>query len=114
MAMFEGSCDCHAVRIELDQLPETVTDCNCGVCRRYAARWSYFNPTQVRILPPAGATTIHLRGKRMIEFHFCTKCGCVTHWAPIKAYPRMGVNMRMFPPEILAGLKVDLCDAASW
>jgi hypothetical protein len=24
------------------------------------------------------------------------------------------VNMRMFPPELLASLKVDFCDAASW
>jgi hypothetical protein len=113
--VLEGSCDCGAVHVELDETPRTVTDCNCGVCRRYGARWSYFDPKRVRILPPAGATTIHKRAKRNLEFHFCTACGCVTHWAPVdKRHPRMGVNMRLFAPELLASLEVDLCDAASW
>ena len=110
--MLEGSCDCGAVRIELDTTPTEVTDCNCGICRRCGARWSYFNPAGVRI---QGATTIHKRASRQLEFHFCTVCGCVTHWAPVdKRRPRMGVNMRLFAPELLASLKVDFCDAASW
>jgi hypothetical protein len=41
--------------------------------------------------------------------------GCVTHWAAAdKRYARMGVNMRMLQPEILAPLAVVWCDAASW
>ncbi len=113
--MLDGSCECGAVRIEVDEIPDDVTDCNCSICRRYSALWGYFNPKQVRILPPAGATTIHTRGKRWIEFHHCTVCGCVTHWSPAdKRQPRMGVNMRMFAPEIVAPIKVVLCDAASW
>jgi hypothetical protein len=108
-----GSCDCGAVRIELAVTPTDVTDCNCGICRRYGARWSYFHPMAVRIIPPEGATTIHKRAKRNLEFHFCKVCGCVTHWC-VSGYARMGVNMRMFPPELLASLKVEFCDAASW
>ena len=112
--MLEGCCDCGAVRIELAVMPTDVTDCNCGICRRYGARWSYFQSDQVRILPP-GATTLYKRGKRVLEFHFCAVCGCVTHWCAVdKSYTRMGVNMRLFAPEIVASLKVELCDAASW
>ena len=115
--MLDGSCECGAVRIEVDEIPDDVTDCNCSICRRYSALWGYFNPKQVRILPPAGATTIHTRGKLWIEFHHCTVCGCVTHWSQSPAdrlEPRMGVNMRMFAPEIVAPIKVVLCDGASW
>jgi hypothetical protein len=65
--MLEGSCDCGAVRIELDDAPDDVTNCNCGICRRYGALWSYFHPDRVRLLPPEGATAIHKRGKRMLE-----------------------------------------------
>ena len=112
--MLQGSCDCGEVRIELDDAPNEVTDCNCSICRRYAALWSYFDPKRVRIVPP-GATTIHKRGKRILEFHHCTVCGCVTHWAPVdKGHPRMGVNMRLFPPDVLAPLAVVQCDGASW
>lgn len=110
--MLEGSCDCGAVHIELDDTPDEVTDCNCGVCRRYGARWSYFSPQRVRV---TGTTSIHQRGPRRLEFHFCSACGCVTHWAAVdKKRLRMGVNMRMFAPEIVAALEVTLCDAASW
>ena len=113
--MLEGSCDCGAVHIELDDTPQVVTACNCGVCRRYGALWSYFDPSRVRLLPPEGGTTIHKRAKWILEFHFCTACGCVTHWAPVdKQVARMGVNMRMFAPELLASLEVEQCDAASW
>jgi len=46
--MLQGSCDCGAVQIELDDAPDEVTTCNCGICRRYGALWSYFDPKQVR------------------------------------------------------------------
>jgi hypothetical protein len=42
--MLEGSCDCGAVHIEFDDTPADVTNCNCGICRRYGALWSYFHP----------------------------------------------------------------------
>lgn len=113
--MLEGSCDCGAVRIELDDAPADVTTCNCGICRRYGALWSYFDSSRVRLLPPEGATTVYKRNKRILEFHRCAACGCVTHWIAVeKQYTRMGVNMRLFAPEILEGLEVSLCDAASW
>ena len=112
--MLEGCCECGAVRIELDEAPSDVTDCNCSICRRYAALWAYFDPKSVRITPP-DATTIHLRGKRWLEFHRCSVCGCVTHWAPVdKRHRRWGVNMRMVTPEVVAPLPVVPCDAASW
>ena len=113
--MLEGSCDCGALHIELDATPGDVTDCNCSICRRYGALWAYFDPKQVRLLPSSGATTLYTRGKHWIEFHHCTACGCVTHWSPAdKRQPRMGVNMRLFPPEIVAPIKVVPCDGASW
>lgn len=110
--MLEGSCDCGAVRIELAEAPNEVTECNCAICRRWAALWSYFHPRVVRI---TGGTTLYKRGPRRLEFHFCSLCGCGTHWAPVdKSSMRMGVNMRLFPREVVARLEVSQCDAASW
>ncbi len=65
-------------------------------------------------LPLLRSALVVLRPEAGADPHHCTVCGCVTHWAPVdKGYPRMWVNMRMFAPEILAPLKVVLCDAAS-
>ena len=113
--MLDGSCECGAIRIELEDAPDEVTDCNCGICRRTGARWSYFDASRVRILPPTGATTVRLRGKRVLEFHRCTVCGCLVYWCAVdRRHSRMGVNMRLFPPEVVAPLRAVSCDGASW
>ena len=101
--MLTSSCHCGAVQIEVEAAPETVTECNCSICRRYGVLWAYYSPKQVRIAAGAGATDVYMWNDRSIEFHRCRHCGCVSHWAPVdQTYHRMGVNARLMPPEILA------------
>jgi hypothetical protein len=111
MTVIESSCHCGQVRIEIARAPETVTDCNCSICRRYATLWAYYSPSDVRI---AGETTFYTWGDKDIEFHRCTNCGCVTHWAPAggKSRDRMGVNTRLMAPEVLAQARVRRLDGA--
>ena len=111
--MVEGTCHCGAVRFEVDEAPSEVTDCNCSICRRYAVRWAYYSPRHVRITPSEGATDIYLCGDRMIEFHRCRNCGCITHWAPADhEYDRMAVNARLMAPEVWAHARVRHLDGA--
>ena len=111
--MIESSCHCGAVRLEIATPPQTVTDCNCSICRRYGVLWAYYSPNDVRIAPPSGATAIYMWDDKSIEFHHCKTCGCVTHWAPVdKARDRMGVNARLLAPEILAVTQVRHLDGA--
>jgi hypothetical protein len=109
--MIESSCHCGAVKLEIAVAPETVTDCNCSICRRYGVLWAYYAPSQVRI--GAGPTDIYMWDDKSIEFHRCRNCGCVTHWAPVdKSATRMGVNARLMAPEILARARVRRLDGA--
>jgi len=48
--MIEASCHCGAVRIEVPSAPETVTSCNCSICRRYGVLWAYYQPQSVRVV----------------------------------------------------------------
>ncbi|MBU6445657.1 MAG: GFA family protein [Alphaproteobacteria bacterium] len=108
--MIEASCHCGAVKIEVAHAPDTVTDCNCSICRRYGVLWGYYSPKDVRA---TGETDIYMWGNRSIEFHRCKTCGCVTHEAPVdKTRDRMGVNARLLPPEILAPARVRHLDGA--
>ena len=110
--MIESSCHCGAVTLEIDGAPETVTDCNCSICRRYGVLWAYYSPRAVRIAP--APTDIYMWDDRAIEFHRCRNCGCVTHWAPVdKSANRMGVNARLMAPEVQARLRVRRLDGAS-
>jgi hypothetical protein len=56
--MIESSCHCGAVKLEIAVAPETVTECNCSICRRYGVLWAYYAPSQVRI--GAGPTDIYM------------------------------------------------------
>jgi len=37
----EGSCHCGRVSWALATPPESITACNCTVCRRYGVLWAY-------------------------------------------------------------------------
>jgi hypothetical protein len=110
--MIEATCECGAVRLEIETPPETVGDCNCTICRRYGALWAYYPVSKVRV---SGATTSYLRGRRIVEFHHCAVCRCLTHWsAADKSWTgKMGVNARLMAPQILQAAQIVPLDGAS-
>jgi hypothetical protein len=111
--MIESSCHCGAVKLQIDTPPETVTDCNCSICRRYGVLWAYYSRKNVRIIADGGATDIYMWDDRAIEFHRCHICGCVTHWAPVdRKHDRMGVNARLMELDVLAKARVRKLDGA--
>jgi hypothetical protein len=95
-----AACHCGAVRFEIAEAPEWVLDCNCTLCRRYGALWSYYRgPDRAMLLakPAKEATAVYAWNDREIAFHRCKTCGCVTHMEAITSDPPeiFGVNMRM-------------------
>jgi hypothetical protein len=114
--MIEASCHCGAVRLEIATPPETVTDCNCSICRRLGVLWAYYAPHQVEIFAEPGATGAYIRGDGDgdLAFHHCRTCGCATHWSPLdgRDQGRMGVNARLMDPQVLAAARVRHLDGA--
>ena len=108
--MIEASCHCGAVRMQIEQAPEVVTDCNCSLCHRVGGLWGYYRPEQVRVV---GETVAYVQGDRTLETHHCPTCGCTTHWRGVdRKSDRMGVNTRMMPPQVLVGVRVRKLDGA--
>ena len=97
--MIRAACHCTAVRFELEAQPEWVLDCNCTICRRYAALWIYPHLGTVKILAPPDpdATDTYVWGDRELAFHRCRVCGCVTHFTAVETEPPTiyAVNARM-------------------
>lgn len=111
--MTEASCHCGAVRLVCEFAPVQVTDCNCSICRRYGVLWAYYSPRHVQLLPAEPVTDVYMWDDRMIEFHRCRICGCVTHWSAVdKTANRMGVNARLMPLDDLARARVRRLDGA--
>jgi len=99
--MIRAACHCEAVRFEIEGPPEWVLDCNCTVCRRYGALWTYFNEPggQERLLmkPEPGTTDAYTWLEGDLAFRHCKVCGCVTHVEAGKEDPPFifAVNARM-------------------
>lgn len=81
------------------------------MCRRYGALWIYDHEGEG--VHAAGATSAYVRGKA-IEFHFCAKCGCVSHWRAQsldeQGRRRMAVNVRLAEPNEVAQIPIDHFD----
>ena len=110
--MVEATCHCGAVRLTAPQAPTEVTECNCSICRRLGARWAYYERHEVGLNQP-GSTRPYVWGDRMLAFHRCRNCGCVTHWLSLNgAYSRMAINARMFETLDFGKVKIRHFDGA--
>lgn len=115
--MLTGNCHCGAVVWTADAVPESVTICNCSICRRYGVVWAYGH--EGRDIRVAGATSVYLWGSRSIGFHFCPTCGVVVCWRAETAtgdgLRRIAVNLRLAEPELVAAIPLDRFDGLdSW
>jgi hypothetical protein len=111
--MIGASCHCGEIALEIEAAPSEITNCNCSICRRYGVLWAYYSPKQVRVQSMGERTDTYLWGDKMIAFHRCPNCGCVSHWAALDpAIDRMGVNARLMSAEVLAAARVRHLDGA--
>ncbi|MBJ3786335.1 GFA family protein [Devosia sediminis] len=110
-ALITGTCHCGAVSITVPAPPSEITHCNCSLCRRYGVLWAYYQMAEVTI--ETKGTDTYAWGGRNVDFHRCTKCGCVTHWWPRKAgRDRLGINIRLFDQALIEGAKIHHKDSA--
>lgn len=106
-----ASCHCGAVSLELPRIPEWKNECLCSICYKYGVWWSYYPRGEVLVTTAAGsATEYYIWGDRELEFHRCTKCGCVTHWWRVTKgredpFEDMGVNVRLLDRKFLKGVE---------
>lgn len=108
----EGSCHCGAIRIVIDGDPVDAGECNCSICRRTGALWTYHSPRTVTV---GGTATGYIQGDASLTLWHCATCGVTTHWtAHDPAYDRMGINLRLFDPVVWRELQRRLIDGASW
>ena len=110
-----ASCHCGAIRLEIERAPETVTDCNCSICRRYGVLWAYdYENQRIRISGPTAAYVRADEAEPSFEILFCPTCGCVLCWRGLQLEPdrrrRIAVNLRLAPPQAVADLPIDHFD----
>ena len=95
--------------------PQSVTACNCTLCRRYGVLWAYdFEGEKVNItgLDKTSSFTRKDTGATdpFLEIRFCPTCACVVCWRSLnvdkEGKRRVAVNMRLACPEEVSHLSV--------
>ena len=110
-----GSCHCGSVHWLLKGDPGSITACNCTLCRRYGALWSYdYENERITVSGPRTSYTRVGKADPSLEILFCPTCGCVICWRSLRVGEdgrrRMAVNIRLAQPEDIADLPIDHFD----
>lgn len=113
--MLLASCHCGAVVLDIENAPESLTECTCSICRRYGAKWAYYTRRSVRVRCSSDDVTAYVWGDKTIEFYHCNTCGCLTHYESVKKDDdsRIAVNARLMEPDDIKSVPVRLFDGAS-
>lgn len=106
----DGSCHCGSVKWSYPLALESLTACNCTLCRRYGALWAYGHLEDG--IKVSGSTKAYSRGSKHNGFHFCTTCGCLAYYLVLRpdkeGRNRCAVNTRMIlDPTLIAELPID-------
>jgi hypothetical protein len=115
--VISASCHCGNVQIEALTKPQSLTSCNCSICRRLAALWAHYTRREARLVSPKDSVVAYVWGDKVIEFYRCVACGCATHYESIEKsnHSRFSVNARCMPAQDIEGVKVRNFDGAdSW
>lgn len=113
----EGGCHCGAVKVRVAALPAERLQCNCSLCVKTGWTGVYFDPAEATIHGRKEDRIAYIQGDRTITLWHCRVCGIATHWTPLSAAApadRMGVNARLFAPELWQALPVNGIDGASF
>lgn len=93
----KATCHCGDIAITLADQPKEVFECSCSICRRLGVLWAYYHCDDVTFEKGESSTDTYIWNHRILGFHRCRNCGCVTHWIATDTSFRekMGVNARL-------------------
>ena len=72
---YTGGCHCGEVRFEVTTDLGNVTACNCSICQKRGALWSFVPPASFALRAGADALKDYQFGKKSIHHLFCPHCG---------------------------------------
>ena len=86
--MLTATRQCGAVKVEVPREPETLTECNCAIRRRYGVLCAYYSDAEVTLTAAPDATEDYAWGDKTLKFIRCKHCGCVVAPAKFKKLSR--------------------------
>ena len=75
MQTYSGGCHCGRVRYQVTTSLDPVLDCNCSICRKRGALWTYVKPSQFKLQSGQDELSDYQFNKKAIHHLFCRNCG---------------------------------------
>jgi hypothetical protein len=72
---YTGGCHCGEVRFEVTTDLGQVIACNCSICQKRGALWSFVPPASFALRAGAEDLKDYQFGKKSIHHLFCPQCG---------------------------------------
>lgn len=118
--MLNLSCHCGRVSLRISKRPDYINACNCSLCRKSGAVWSYFTPFEVAVTGETASYSRSDKTEAAVRVCFCPKCGTTTHFdltdETVKKIGNTltGVNMRLADDDTLVGIELRYPDGRAW
>jgi hypothetical protein len=112
---YRGGCHCGRVRYEATSDLALVAECNCSICTRRGALWTFVKKRQFKLLTGQGALSDYQFGKKKIHHLFCQSCGIGSFSEGIapNGDETVAVNVRCLDDVDIAALKPKPFDGKS-
>ena len=75
MQTYTGSCQCGAVKYEVQAELSQVIACNCSICHKHGLLLAFVPDSQFTLLSGADVLTEYRFNKKQIQHQFCRTCG---------------------------------------
>ena len=113
---YSGGCHCGQVRFDVTTDLSSVTQCNCSICQKRGALWTFVPERAISRCGRAPKISRDYQfGKRTIHHLFCPQCGVGSFsrgQAPSGA-EMVAVNVRCLDDVDIATLNITLFDGRS-
>jgi hypothetical protein len=112
---YTGGCHCGEVRFEVTADVSSVTACNCSICQKRGALWTFVPAGLFALRAGSDDLKDYQFGKKSIHHLFCPQCGVAAFSRGLtpKGDEMVAVNVRCLDDVDVAALAVKPFDGRS-
>jgi hypothetical protein len=113
---YTGGCHCGEVRFEVTADISSVVSCNCSICQKRGALWTFVPADNFALRAGAEDLKDYQFGKKTIHHLFCAQCGVAAFSrgkSPKGGGEMIALNVRCLDDVDIATLKITTFDGRS-
>ncbi|HET7085242.1 MAG TPA: GFA family protein [Rhizomicrobium sp.] len=111
---YQGGCHCGRVRFQVTTDLESVSDCNCSICRKKGFLHLIVEPSKFKLLQGDENLTTYQFNTGVARHTFCRSCGIHAFYVPRSDPDKIDVNVRCLDGLDLTQLRITPFDGENW